>query len=175
MFPGILTYLTSLLGHGWMLAIIFVFVVMAIIVAFTGKAEDEDDNDDYSMSYQFGQGSPYYSPPGATHHHLDQPINAGQNYHIHNETDGRKGRRAWPRLFACCCSKGAGTVDTSLKRRAMARAGGFFVASVFLGLRLLNGGIACSIFIIFHKCNKTFEGSYKGRCNKTHSRSRPSL
>ena len=109
MFSGILTYLTSLLGHGWMLAIIFVFVVMAIIVAFTGKADDEDENDDYSMSYQFGQSSPYYSPPPGQqaannhHHHLDQPINAGQNYHIHNETDGRRGRRAWPRLYLIIC------------------------------------------------------------------------
>ena len=84
-----------------MLAIIFVFVVMAIIVAFTSKA-DNDEDDDYSMSYQFGQSSPYYSPPRApthplNHHHLDQPINAGQNYHIHNETDvvGSGRRKLW--------------------------------------------------------------------------------
>ena len=131
-----MTYLTSLLGHGWMLAIIFVFVVMAIIVAFTSKA-DNDEDDDYSMSYQFGQSSPYYSPPGAptpplNPHHLDQPINAGQNYHIHNETDvvgsgRRRRRRAWPRLFLGCCARNGGTVDSSLKKRPMARAGGFLL------------------------------------------------
>ena len=45
---GILTYLLTLVGHGWMLAIIFVFVVVGIVSAFLNReGSGDDDADDY--------------------------------------------------------------------------------------------------------------------------------
>ena len=49
---GILTYLLTLVGHGWMLAIIFVFAVVGIVSAFLNRdGSGDDDGDDYRSTH----------------------------------------------------------------------------------------------------------------------------
>ena len=49
---GILTYLLTLVGHGWMLAIIFVFAVVGIVSAFINRdGSGDDDGDDYRSTH----------------------------------------------------------------------------------------------------------------------------
>ena len=111
---GLVGYLVTLFGHGWLIIIIIGFLLLAIVGVFLSKSEDDDD---FSLSYQFGQSSPVYLPP-QPYSYPQQPTYA-QDYHVRDqETENGLQSACWSWLsyFLCCFRN-----NSSLKKRSKRR------------------------------------------------------